>query len=425
MTDQQTSGQWLRIVGFGEDGWSGLSDAARTLVSSADVLVAGERHFRILDESPEQAGFAPVDQERIVWESPFGAMLDRVESLKDRFASVCVLATGDPMCFGVGASLSRRVPAEEILLVPGQSAFSLMAARLCWPLMECELLTIHGRAVEQLHQKLVDGARLLLLSADEKSPAAVAEILRARGFGQSRMTVFEHMGGDDERRLDGTAEDWPHEPGASFNAIAVGCVADEDALSFSLAPGLPDDAFVHDGKMTKRIVRAATLAMLQPMPGQLLWDLGAGSGSIAIEWMRAAPRTKAVAVEREDSRLAMIGENAIRLGTPDLQIVKGSLPSVLDELTALEKIASPDAIFIGGGATADGLVERCWELLKPGGRLVANAVTLEGEAKVMEWHKTYGGELNRIAVNQASPVGPFYGWRPAMPVTQYVVNKKR
>lgn len=419
MIDHRKESAWLGLIGFGEQGWHDLSPDARTWIQGADVLVAGARHFRILDATRNEAKTQHTPQTRVVWDKTTGGMLAQIEQLKSQYNRVCVLATGDPMCFGIGASLSRHIPAEDMIVIPAPSAFSLMAARLCWSVMDCVCLTLHGRAIEQIHAHLMDGVRLLLLSADDKTPAAVADLLRHRGFGASRMTLFEHMGGADEQQITGTADHWLHPPGARFNALAVEAIAGPEATVYTQVPGLPDDAFAHDGKMTKRLVRAATLALLAPLPGQLLWDLGAGSGSVAIEWMRAAPRTTALAIDRAAHRLTRVRDNAQRLGVPNLQTIEGDLPHILDD----PRMTAPDAVFIGGGITTKGLFEQCVERLKPGGRLVANAVTLESEARLLDWHKNFGGTLNRLSLSHAEPVGPFHGWRSTMPVTQYALCK--
>jgi len=397
---------WLSIVGIGEDGLAGLTAPARALVEDAEVFVGGERHLAMLPED---------DRERLAWPSPLSALLDDIASRRGR--RVCVLASGDPLWYGVGVSLLRRVPRNEIAILPGRSAFSLAAARIGWPLAEVDCLTLHGRPLSSLHPFVQPDARLLLLSEDASTPPAVARLLDERGYGASEMTVLEHLDGENERCIEGTAATWSANDIADLNTLAVRCVAGPDAVLLPRTPGLPDEAFRHDGQMTKREVRAATLAALAPVPGQLLWDVGAGCGSIAVEWMRAAPRARAVAVERKAERRAMIAENAESLGTPLLQIVAGEAPAALDGL------AAPDAVFLGGGVSREGLLAACWNALKPGGRLVANAVTLEGEAALLAWQKERGGSLTRIAVSRAAPVGPFRGWRPMMPVTQYAAIK--
>ncbi|WP_193370255.1 precorrin-6y C5,15-methyltransferase (decarboxylating) subunit CbiE [Pelagibius marinus] len=397
---------WLSIVGIGEDGLAGLTAPARALVEDAEVLVGGERHLAMLPQD---------ERERLVWPSPLSALLDEIESR--RGTRVCVLASGDPLWYGVGVSLLKRIRRSEIAILPGRSAFTLSAARIGWPLAEVDCLTLHGRPLAMLHPYIQPNAKLLILSEDAATPAAVASLLTERGYGDSPVTVLEHLDGEKERRLDGTAAQWSANDLADLNTIAVDCIATPDAPLLPRTPGLPDDAFRHDGQMTKREVRAATLSALMPVPGQLLWDVGAGCGSVAVEWMRAAPRARAVAVERKAERRAMIAENAEGLGTPLLQIVAGEAPEALYGLEA------PDAVFIGGGVSNPGLIEVCWTKLKPGGRLVANAVTLEGEAALLDWQKQHGGSLTRIAVSRAEPVGPFRGWRPMMPVTQYSSTK--
>jgi len=398
---------WLSIVGLGEDGVPGLAPAARALLDNAEVLIGGTRH---LDMVPDDG------RERLTWPSPLGAIIEEIA--RRRGQRVCVLATGDPMHYGIGVTLAKAVPMDEMVIIPAPSAFSLACARLGWTLSEVEPLTLHGRPLALLHPAIQPGARLLLLSNDAATPDQVAELLRARGYGPSRMVVLEHMGGAKERRLDATAEAWQPGRVADFNTIAVDCLAGPDAALLPRTPGLPDEAFRHDGQMTKREVRALTLSALQPVPGQLLWDLGAGSGSIAIEWMRSHPRCRAIAVERYAGRIALIAGNAAALGTPGLEIVEGEAPGALDGLEA------PDAAFIGGGLRADGNFETCWDRLKPGGRLVANAVTVEGEQALARWRAELGGELIRIAVSRTGAVGPYTGWRPLMPVTQLRAVKR-
>ncbi len=406
MPEASKTQPWLALVGIGEDGFGGLTPAARRLVDDAEVLIGGARHLAMLPED---------GRERLAWPSPLTALLDEIAGR--RGTRVCVLATGDPLWYGIGVSLLKRIPRAEMTILPGLSAFALAAARLGWPLAEVETLTLHGRPLALLQPYLQPGARLLILSEGAETPAAVAALLRARGYGDSRMVVLEHMEGAAENRIEGTAADWRANDVAALNTLAIDCVAGSDAALLPRVAGLSDEAFRHDGQMTKREVRAVTLAALAPVAGQLLWDVGAGCGSIAVEWMRAAPRCRGIAIERKPERRAMIAENAEALGTPTLEIVAGDAPEVLTDLEA------PDAVFIGGGASADGVIEVCWRALKPGGRLVANAVTLESEQALMAWQQAQGGALSRLAISRAEPVGPFQGWRPMMPVTQYAQTK--
>ncbi|ABC23787.1 bifunctional cobalt-precorrin-7 (C(5))-methyltransferase/cobalt-precorrin-6B (C(15))-methyltransferase [Rhodospirillum rubrum] len=403
---------WLTVVGIGEDGLAGLGEGARDAIAKASLLLGGQRH---LDLVPVVAG-----QERQAWPSPFSLAYDLV--LARRGTPVCVLASGDPMHYGIGASLAARLEPGEMRVLPAPSSFSLAAARLCWPLQDCQLLTVHGRPLESVRVALYPEARLLILSEDGQTPAALAALLVERGFGESPFIVLEHLGGPTERIRHATARGWlaaESAPCADLNLVAVDCRAEAGAQSWPRLAGLPDSAYRHDGQLTKRAVRAVTLAHLAPLPGQVLWDVGAGCGSIGIEWMRSAPSCRAFAIEADAERADVIAHNRAALGVPGLELVEGRAPAVL------EGLPDPDAIFIGGGLTANGVFERCWIALKPGGRLVANAVTLESEARLAHWHGVLGGELTRLSVAHADPVGRFHGWRSAMPVTLYEVVKPK
>ncbi|MGF7173850.1 precorrin-6y C5,15-methyltransferase (decarboxylating) subunit CbiE [Azospirillum doebereinerae] len=405
--DSTSPPRWLSVVGLGEDGWDGLSPAARAVVERAEFLIGGARHLSLI---PAIAG-----QERAAWPSP---LTDAFPSLLARRGQrVCVLASGDPSWYGIGATLSRIVPATETMLIPAASAFSLAAARLGWPVQETVCLTVHGRPLELVVPHLQPNARLLVLSWDGTTPAKLAALLRARGFGASRLTALEAMGGPRESRTEATAESWTAERIADLNTVAVECIAAPGARILPRAPGQPDDWFEHDGQITKREVRAVTLSFLAPRRGESLWDVGAGSGSIGIEWMLADPANRAVAVEHREDRVARILSNAAAFGVPGLEVARGKAPGALAGRTP------PDAVFIGGGVTNEGVLDACWDALKPGGRLVANAVTLESEAVLFDAHKRLGGELSQIAVARAAPVGGFRGWRPLMPVTLWRVDK--
>ena len=398
--------RWLTVVGIGEDGLEGLSPSARSLIDGAEVLIGGARHLAMLPDD---------GRERLTWPSPLRLLLDQIEAMRGRL--VCVLATGDPLCFGIGNTLVKRIPSAEMLILPTASALALAAARMGWPEHESELLTLHGRPIALLESYLRPRARLVILSDGARTPVEVAARLTERGYGESTVTVLERMGGSAERRLEGTASAWPHPPGEDLNTIAVELVAGPDAVIRPTVPGLPDEAFINDGQLTKREVRAVTVSALRPMPRALLWDVGAGCGSVAIEWLRAERLCRAIAIEPRDERRVMIAENAAALGVPGLEIIAGTAPDALADLEA------PDAIFIGGGASTEAVIETCWTALKPGGRLVANVVTLEGEAAVLAHRARIGGSLARIAICRAEPVGPFQGWRPLMPVTQWSVTK--
>ena len=396
---------WLTVVGIGEDGFSGLGKQARRALLGASRIVGSPRQLALLPRC--------VGAQRLDWPTPFS--LAPVLALRGE--PVCVLASGDPMFYGVGASLARQVAAEEMQVLSMPSSCALAAARLGWALQDVQVVSLVARPMAALNAHLYSGMRLLVLSNDGDSPAAIAALLRERGFGPSRLQVLEHLGGNAERQLSGTAVDWPHPQVAALNIVAIECQAGADAPQLSRLAGLPDDAFRHDGQLTKRDVRAITLARLAPQPGQLLWDVGAGSGSIGIEWMRAHPACRALAIEADEGRQGLIELNRDALGVPGLQLVRGKAPQAL---TGLEQ---PDAIFIGGGVTADGVLALCWERLRPGGRLVANAVTLQSEMALAQFRQQHGGELTRLHVAHAQPLGAFDTWRQALPITLLDVVK--
>ncbi|MGX5210482.1 precorrin-6y C5,15-methyltransferase (decarboxylating) subunit CbiE [Streptomyces violaceus] len=402
----------VTVVGIGADGWDGLTDASRAALSEAEVLIGGPRQLDLLP--PRCAG------ERIAWPSP---LRPAVPGLLAAHAGrrIAVLASGDPMFYGIGRALAEEVgEAGALRVMPHPSSVSYAAARLGWPLEDVEVVTLVGRPAARLAAALHDGRRILVLSAGADTPGEVAALLRDRGFGASRIRVLEQLGGARERtNAEATADDWPdaQPPGDPLNIVAVTCRRAPDAPRLGAVPGLPDDAYEHDGQLTKRHVRAVTLGTLAPAPGELLWDIGGGSGSIAVEWMRTHPSCRAVTVERDPVRAARITRNADRLGVPGLRVVTGAAPAVLAELPP------PDAVFIGGGLTTPGLLDACWETLPAGGRLVANTVTLESEALLADAHRRHGGELVRLAVAHAVPVGGFTGWRQAMPVTQWAAQK--
>ncbi|MBN2978091.1 cobalamin biosynthesis bifunctional protein CbiET [Pseudomonas fluorescens] len=396
---------WLTVVGIGEDGFKGLGRNARHALLRATRIIGAQRQLDLLPVC--------IRGERQLWPSPFS--LEPV--LATRGEPVCVLASGDPMLYGVGASLARQIAAEELLILPAPSSVSLAAARLGWPLQDVVTLSVVARPFAAINAHLASGVRLLVLSNDGGSPALIAALLTETGFGPSRLTVFEHLGGAHERRLDGLAADWQHLSTADLNLVAIDCLASSDTPRLSRLAGLPDSAFRHDGQLTKRDVRAMTLARLAPMPGELLWDVGAGSGSIGIEWMRTHPSCRALAIEADEGRQGLIEHNRDALGVPGLHLVRGTAPD------ALHGLPTPDAIFIGGGVTRDGVLDACWQQLRPGGRLVANAVTLQSEMTLMNWRAQHGGELTRIHVAQAQPLGEFDTWRQALPITLLDVVK--
>ena len=396
---------WLTVVGIGEDGFAGLGKNARRALLGASRVIGSQRQLDLLP--------ACIRAERQTWPRPFAL----APVLAEGNTPTCVLASGDPMQFGVGASLARVVAREDMQVLPAPSSFSLAAARMGWPLQDVVTLSVVARPVAALNAHLHSGVRLLVLSNDASSPAIIARLLREQGFGPSRLTVLEHLGGPAERRVEASASDWKDPPVAALNLIAIDCLADASARPLSRIGGLPDSAFEHDGQLTKRDVRAVTLARLAPLPGQLLWDVGAGSGSIGIEWMRTWPSCRTLAIEADEGRQQLIERNRDALGVPGLQLIRGKAPQ------ALAGLERPDAIFIGGGVTREGVLDTCWQQLKPGGRLVANAVTLQSEMLLMSWRERHGGELTRVHIAQAQPLGEFDTWRQALPITLLDMTK--
>jgi precorrin-6B C5,15-methyltransferase / cobalt-precorrin-6B C5,C15-methyltransferase len=399
--------KWLSVVGIGENGLADLSPLARRLVDRATIIVGGQRHLAMLDPNDRR--------ERIVWSSPIEDSIEQI--LQHRDTPVCILASGDPLCYGIGVTLLRYLSIDQMTIIPAPSTFSLACAKLGWSLTDVQTLSLCGRSPDFLAVMLAPQTKLLILSAGSQTPQIVADLLTKRGYGDSRLTVLEHLGGDREATISGVARAWANPDVAALNAIAVECVLESDKFPLNRLAGLPDSAYHHDGQLTKREVRAITLAALAPMPGELLWDVGAGCGSIGIEWLRSHPQCRAIAIEQHDRRLQFIADNMVALGTPHLQLVQGKAPEALLDLP------TPDAIFIGGGTTSPGLLDTCWNALRSGGRLVANAVTVESELQLFQWHRAVGGELTRIAIQRTQSIGSFLGWKPLIPVTQLVVVK--
>jgi precorrin-6Y C5,15-methyltransferase (decarboxylating) len=397
---------WLAIVGIGEDGRAGLTPAAIAAIEGATLVVGGARHLALA---------APLPARTLAWPSPIAEGYAAV--LARRGEPTCVLATGDPFHYGVGAELARLVPADEIVCHPGPSAFSLAAARLGWSLPECESVSLHGRALERIVPLLQPRARILALSWDGATPARLAGLLVERGLGESRLIVLEAMGGPRERIRAATAAGFDLEGVDPLNTVAIEVAAGPAARIVTLAPGLDDAWFANDGQLTKAEIRALTLAALAPRAGELLWDVGAGAGSVGIEWCLRHPRNRCIGIEARADRAERARANALSLGAVALDLRVGTAPEALADLEP------PDAVFIGGGASEPGVFEAAFGALKPGGRLVINAVTLETEARLATLHAAHGGTMRRIALARLEPVGGMHGWRAAMPVTQWAVVK--
>jgi precorrin-6Y C5,15-methyltransferase (decarboxylating) len=401
-----TPARWLSIIGIGEDGVQGLSPVARRLIEGAELVVGGARHL-------ELAG-SLVQGERLTWPTPIDSAYPQI--LKRRGRQVAVLATGDPFHFGIGKQLAEIVPTDEFVCIPHVSAFALAAARMGWALQDVATITLHGRAIESVVRHLQPGARILALSWDGSTPQKLANLLATHGLGASQITVLEHMGGPHERIRCMQANSGVGEEVEALNTVALEIIAGPEGRTIALAPGLDDSFYQHDGQLTKREMRSIVLSSLAPRRGELLWDIGLGAGSIAIEWLLRDATMRAIGIEEREGRASNAARNAGALGTPDLQIVRGRAPD------ALNGLPEPDAIFIGGGLT-DGVLDAAWSALKPGGRIVANAVTIESEQILLAAFQRLGGELLRIDIARAEPVGSLHGWRAAMPVVHWRIVK--
>ena len=400
--------RWLTLIGIGEDGRDGLSPAALRIIDRANFIMGGERHLELIGKT---------DPKTRVWPKPFEQGIETI--LARRGQDTVVLASGDPFFYGVGATLARHIPPEEILTLPAPSAFSLMASRLGWAMQDCALISLHGRPFERIAPHCQPNAKILSLTWDETTIHRVADYLVDHGMGESVIAIGQALGGPREQIIKKTAQaiQMARENFDPINTLGIAIKASRGARILPLTSGLEDDLFEHDGQITKREIRAVTLSSLQPRQGQVLWDIGAGSGSVSIEWMLRHPANRAIAVEPRKDRAERILRNALSLGVPELQIVEGKAPE------ALLGLPSPDAIFIGGGGTDQTVIDAAWAALPDGCRLVANAVTIETQADLMRRHVTMGGTLSKIEVSRADPVGPFHGWRASMPVIQWVIVK--
>ncbi|GAA1435524.1 bifunctional cobalt-precorrin-7 (C(5))-methyltransferase/cobalt-precorrin-6B (C(15))-methyltransferase [Microlunatus lacustris] len=396
----------IEVVGIGAAGWEALGGSERALVLAADRVLGGARHLDLLPDVP--------GQERRPWPSDLrSALPGLVAGHEDR--SVVVLASGDPLLAGVGSTLVDLLGADVVRVHPAVSSVALAAARLGWAGETYAVVRLRGDDVDLVRRELYPGGRVLVLSRDAGTPAEVAALLVADGYADSTLTVLGDLGAADESRVDVVASAWSG-PGSDLNVVAVQCVAGPEMGPASWAPGLPDSAYDSDGQLTKRDVRASALAHLQPRPGELLWDVGAGAGSVAVEWMRSHPTCRAVAVEQHEARVERIRSNASRLGVPGLATVLGVAPDALAGLPA------PDAAFVGGGAS-EAVLDAVWAALPLGGRLVVHAVTQETEMLVATRSREHGGTLTRIAVEHLEAIGSYHGWKPARAVVQWSVTR--
>ncbi|MCY7406791.1 MAG: precorrin-6y C5,15-methyltransferase (decarboxylating) subunit CbiE [Alkalinema sp. CAN_BIN05] len=397
---------WLTIVGIGDDGFDSLSEIAHHTITTATLIIGGDRHLKFLPKS--------ITCKRLLWSSPIQGSIN--ELLTYRGQSVCILASGDPLCHGIATTLLRSIPLVEMQIIPALSAFTLARSRLGWSSTEVETISLCGRDPAFLRAALYPNAKLLVLSSDQDTPNIVCDRLTEWGYGDADVTILEHLGGRTEKQLHTIARQRFTEPIAALNTIAIQIHNSPFSIPHSQF-SIPDTEYQHDGQLTKQEIRTLTLAALSAFPGQLLWDVGAGSGSIGIEWMRTHPRNQAIAIESHPDRLANITHNAKNLGVPNLKIIAGRAPE------ALQNLQRPDSIFIGGGVTRSGVFETCWDALNDGGRMVINGVTLETEMKLFQLKQVHGGSLTRIQIQRAEPIGNFLGWKPLSPITQWLVTK--
>lgn len=401
------SGRWLSIIGIGEDGRAGLSSAAGALIDTASLIVGGERHLALIGDTRG---------EKMPWRKPLEATSEEI--LARRGSPVVVLASGDPFWFGAGITLARTIPVDDMLVLPAPSSFSLAASRLGWALQDTVTLGLNLRGtIPLLRRHVHTGRHILALSLNGGTPGDVAQVLTSAGYGPSTITVMEALGGPRERIRTTTAEAFALSGIDPLNVIAIDVAAGPQAMPIPHVAGLPDDYFENDGQLTKREIRAVTLSSLRPCPGEVLWDIGTGSGSIGIEWMLAHAANRAIGIERDEARAARAARNAVALGVPDFDIRHGAAPD------AIAGLPVPDAIFIGCGSADGDIIKACWAALKPGGRIVVNSVTLESEGALLSASQAYGGTLTRLGVERAEPIGARMTWRPALPVLQWVCGK--
>lgn len=390
----------MTLIGLGEDGLGGLTDASRKALAEAEVIFGGPRHLALCD-----AGARGRE-----WPLPFS-----VEPvLEHRGRAVVVLASGDPFWHGVGGTLAQVLDPSEWRGFPAPSCMTLAAARLGWRLEEVTTMGLHAAPFEVLLPHLAEGARLICTLRDGAAPAALADYLTAQGFGTSRLTVMEALGGPREisREADAATFDLDDIAAPVVVAIAV-----SGGAGISHAPGRDAALFAHDSQITKSPMRALTLAALAPRARELLWDVGAGSGSVSVEWCLAAPEARSIAIEPRESRCENIIENARRFGLAGrMRCVHGTAPDALADLPL------PAAVFLGGGASED-VLQAIWHRITPGTRLVANAVALETQALLIRWHGMHGGQLLRIDLAQAAPLGTMQGWQPSRPQLQWSVTR--
>lgn len=408
---------WLSLIGITPQGQTRLSKSALTSLTSAKVLIGSQRQLALIDNTLVRP------EKREVWPSPLAPRLE--ELCRKKPPGTAILASGDPMCWGIGNTISDYLHPDEFEVFPQVSILTLIAARLKWPSHQIDSISLCSQPLSTLIKKLEPGKKLIILPAKPGDIKDVLSCLVNNNYGPSKLWQLENLESNEEtitrtivyEEAEKIAE-INHTPG--LISLALELRHDDKSKPLTTNPGLPDSTYNHDGQLTRQSIRAITLAELRPTAGALLWDIGLGNGSISVEWLRAAEQTRAIGIERDNDRLNRARSNAETLGVPQLEAHQGEAIEWLEMVTKKNPQDLPDAIFIGGGITSQGLLPLCMKALKPGGRLVANTVTLEGEAILISARAAHGGRLTKYRMELADTVGRFHGWRPQMPVTQWV-----
>lgn len=398
---------WLTIIGIGEDGLQGLNHEARCALEKADIVYGGKRHLKLAE--------AAISGEMRLWPTPFLSVIDALQALRGQ--SIVVLASGNPLFYGVGGTLMKHFSSDEMTIYFQPSSFSLAMARMGWPMQDVSCISLVGRPLNTLKAHIQNGKKLLIMPADGAALMDIAAFFEEIGAAKTKLILLENLGGAKEKISHPItpAEAKEYAVGDLYVIAAECCCPAKNA--YPMGTILPDDAFQNDGQLTKHDIRAVTLSYLAPRFGQLLWDVGAGSGSISVEWLRAGAQTRAFAIEKNRRRAELIKINAENIGVSCLTLYEGEAADIIPTLEA------PDVVFIGGGFTEGNIAETCWKALKKGGHLVANGVTVETETAFQHWVKQHGGRLVKLSSAHIAPLGDFHVWREALPVTILISYK--
>ena len=421
MVNQYKNTAWLDIIGIGEDGIDGLSPMGRGLINNAKLIIGGRRHLSMLPDN--------ITAKKQQWQSPIAISINQLEKIyqsdETTLVPICILASGDPMNHGIGVSLINKFGLDAVNITPHISAFSHICARMGWAMTDVTTISIHGRDDDGFIKYLQPNAKLIILTNDANSATEIAAKLVEYSMGDSHITAFSNMGGALEKKQQNTASNWGNIQTADLNTLAIKIKIDAICQWHSRQASIEDQAFINDGQITKRQIRALTMANLKPYKGGVLWDIGSGSGSIAIEWARAGG--KAIAIENNGHRCLNIAANAKLLGVyDDVKIINKNAIDAIGTINAIGNIdlTAPDAIFIGGGINNnDQMLDICWHKLKISGVFAANSITISSEAKLLQLHKKWGGDISRLQVSHIKSLGKMQAWDSAMAVTLYNVSK--